>query len=962
MTRTAGPGDVRGLGRGFAFVGRERELRVLFDAVRRPPAVVLVEGEAGIGKSRLLREAAAVLTAEGRPVLTGLCHPLREPFPYGPVVDALRGAGPLLPPVGRIPPTAGALAPLLPDLADRLPPPPQGTPGEARLHRHQIAQAVRSLLTAVGPVVLVVEDLHWADEATRELLLLLARDAPGQLSLVLTYRAEDLPAGATVLGAAYSRPPGVGGTTVRIERLAGRDVLELATAALGRSGAAELGDALYTRSEGLPLVAEEDLITLCDRAGGRERGDLVARLCRAAVPAGLREAVTGRLDALPPAGASIVAAAAVLAVPSTEPVLARVAGVEPSLGAEGLAAAIRAAVLREGEPGRYVFRHVLAQQVAYRHVPAPTRTRLHERAVEELRSWSPPPLVQIAHHTLAAGDLAAWYERAEEAAEEATALGDTGTAATLLRRLLDRPELDGERRERVALALARLAVNGADFTASAGLLRRLLADAHLPVPVRGEIRLALGLLTINQLGDRSGFGELEEAVRELAERPVLAARAMTGLAVNERDGATVRARDWLDRAERTLGGSADEAARAAVLATRLSLLVRDGEPGAWEELDRLPRGAEDGEVLRQTARALYNSARMAIETGHDRRAGRLLAECRSLTEQLGLTSLTCFSRLALLQLEFLAGRWTGIEERLTGLRAEYPDMAPLFDLKEEQILARLAIARGKFRQGAEHLKAASGYAERHAQVSDVLWVAAGLATVRLARQDTEGAFAAVVPAVAALREAGTWARTVGLIRTAVEAALAAGRRDFARRLVEDAEEGLVGRVAPAGRAELALARGLLLRVDAPQDAAAHFEDARRRWQEIGRPYESADAAEQVGRALAPQQPDEASGRLAEALDAFTDLGATEDAARCRRAVRDLGLAGGPEPSGHRGYGDELSPREREVAGLLAGGATNQDIARSLVLSQRTVEKHVAQVLRKLRTTRANVHKALPADR
>ncbi|MER7842405.1 AAA family ATPase [Kitasatospora sp. NPDC096077] len=962
MARTAGPGAGGGPGRGFALVGRGRELRALLDAVRRPPAVVLVEGEAGIGKSRLVREASAVLTAEGRPVLIGLCHPLREPFPYGPVVDALRGTGPLLPGVAGIPPTAGALAPLLPDLADRLPPPPESIPDEARVHRHQIAQAVRSLLTAIGPVVLVIEDLHWADEATRELLLLLARDVPEQLGLVLTHRAEDLPAGTSVLGTAYSRPPGVGGTSIRLERLTEPDVRELAEAALGRPGAAGLGEALYIRSDGLPLVAEEDLITLCEPAGSRERGDLVARLRRAAVPTGLSEAVTGRLDALPAPGTAIVAAAAVLAVPSTEPVLSRVAGLDPGPGAEGVAAALRAAVLREGEPGRYVFRHALAQQVAYQHVPAPTRTRLHARAVDELRSWSPPPLVQIAHHTLAAGDLTAWYDRAEEAAEEATALGDTGTAATLLRHLLDRPELPDERRVRVARALARLAVNGADFTASAALLRRLLGDVRLPVPVRGEIRLALGLLTINQLGDRSGFDELEEAVGELAQRPVLAARAMAALAVAERDGATARARGWLDRADRTLreSGSDDAATRAALQATRLSLMVRDGEPGAWEPLDRLPRGGETGEVVRQTARALYNSARMAIETGHDRRAGQLLAECRPLTEQLGLTSLACFSRLGLLHLEFLAGRWVGIEEQLTGLRAEYPDMAPLFDLKEEQILAQLSFAQGKFRQSVEHLGTASGYAERHAQVSDVLWVAAGRAAVRLARHDPEGAFALVLPAVAALREAGTWARTVGLVRMAVEAALQAGRRDFAERLVEDAERGLAGRDAPATTAELALARGLLLRADDPQGAAAAFEGALRRWREIGRPYEQADAAEQLGRTLAHRQPAVAAGRLAEALDAFTGLGATEDAARCRRAMRDLGLADS-EPPARRGYGDQLSPREREVAELLVRGATNQDIARKLVLSQRTVEKHVAQVLRKLRTTRGNVHRVLPAD-
>ncbi|MFI8454503.1 LuxR C-terminal-related transcriptional regulator [Kitasatospora sp. NPDC085464] len=98
-----------------------------------------------------------------------------------------------------------------------------------------------------------------------------------------------------------------------------------------------------------------------------------------------------------------------------------------------------------------------------------------------------------------------------------------------------------------------------------------------------------------------------------------------------------------------------------------------------------------------------------------------------------------------------------------------------------------------------------------------------------------------------------------------------------------------------------------------------------------------------------------------ALDGCARLGASADAARCGRAVRGLGLAR-PEPSsGGRGYGDRLSPREQQVAELLARGATNHDIARALVLSQRTVEKHVAQVLRKLGTIRRNVGKVFPQE-
>ncbi|WP_344589032.1 AAA family ATPase, partial [Kitasatospora paracochleata] len=284
--------------RGFPFVGRRRELDLLLAAVRHPPAVVLVEGEAGIGKSRLVHEAGLVLSGQGGRVLTGSCQPLREPFPYGPVVDALRKAGDWLPAVG-VPPTAGALAPLLPDLAGRLPPPPAPVE-DPHAGRHRLVQAVRSFLAALGPAVLVVEDLHWVDEATRDLLLLLARDLPDRLSLVLTYRPEDLPARTPVLGAAYRHPPGVSGTTVRLGALQVEDIDELATAALGHRAPRALGRVLLERSEGLPLVVEEDLLTLREQVRQQDWDEAVQRLHRSDAPQGLREAVTERLAGLSP--------------------------------------------------------------------------------------------------------------------------------------------------------------------------------------------------------------------------------------------------------------------------------------------------------------------------------------------------------------------------------------------------------------------------------------------------------------------------------------------------------------------------------------------------------------------------------------------------------------------------------------------------------------------------------------
>ncbi|MGJ5890372.1 ATP-binding protein [Streptomyces niveiscabiei] len=934
-----------GLGRGFAFVGRRHELDRVLAAVRQPPAVVLVEGDAGMGKSRLVREATTVLASEGWRVLTGYCHPLREPLPYGPVIDALGAIGPWLPDTA-LPPTAGALAPLLPDLAHRLPPAPAGPQGPGAA-RHQLIRAVRSVLAHVGRVVLVVEDLHWVDDATRELLLLLARDLPDRFALVATYRAEDLPPGAPALGAAYRPPPGAGGTVIRLSPLTRTDVADLAGAALGGRATPELCAALHRRSEGLPLVAEEDLITLRDQA----RPD-VRELERAEVPGGLREAVGERLAALSPA-----AAAAVLAVPAGETLLAEVAALHGDEAAGGLIDALRAAVLRETDSGLYGFRHVLAQQVAYRHVPGPRRRRLHQRAIDHLRTQDPLPLVQIAHHTLATGDQQGWLGLVEQAAEQALALGDTGTAAFLLHQILDRCQVDTERRSAAALALARIVSYGVDYAVTVRELRAVLADPKLPDATRGEIRLGLGLVMLNVGADPAGSRELAHAVDELATQPHKAALAMTNLALYERDGAAAHAWDWQARAERAVDDSADGTSHRAVRINRLILMARDGDPAVWPLLDRLPRRDDAGAVLRHAAYALYALAEVALQAGHDRRAHALLVEVEDLVAHAAHGRVECLPRVAELRLDWLAGRWTRLEEDYAALADVHPDVK---QIGVDRALCRghLALARGRRSLAHDHFATAAETAGGTSEVDVSIRIAAALATAQLAEGAPAAAWATVGPALSMLRGLRSWTRTLDLVPVAVEAALACGDHASAERLMAEAESDLRDRDAPAASAELALARGLSLRATEPARAAEHFADAQRGWQEIGRPYEAAKAAERRADALSCSSPDEAATHLTDAAHTFTELGATGDAARCRHRLHDLGIQTSRRP-GRRGYGTQLSPRELEVAKLLAAGATNQDIAQTLFLSPRTVEKHVTRVLAKLRTCRKNIHSSLP---
>lgn len=961
--------EATGWGRGFAMVGRARESALLLAVLARPPAVVLVEGEAGIGKSRLVHEAGQALADRGVRVLTGSCSQLREPLPFGPVLEALRPIRDWLPGPEGLSAQAGALAPLLPGLADRLPVPP-GVPSDAHGVRFQLVGAVRAVLEALGPAVLVVEDLHWVDEATRDLLLLLARDLPNRLGLVLTYRREDLPAGAAVLGTPYRRPVGTGGAEIRLDPLTRADVDVLAASALGGRATPELGRALFRRSGGLPLVVEEDLLTLTDPTretestltaleSGSPISD-VALLEGSEVPRGLREAAVARMAGLAAETSALVRAAAVLAVPATRPVLAAVAGLDADQATGALLEALAAAVLTENAPALYGFRHALAQQALYRAIPGPLREDLHRKVLETLRHQNPAPLVQIAHHTRALGDVQAWLRDAEAAADQAIALGDDGTAAILLRDILDQPRLDTGLRTRAALALARIAEVSVGYAATLTALRRIVADPQLPVPVRGEIRLALGVTMYSRAADRAGYQEFERAVQELETRPDLASRAMCALALSP--GQSPGQTDyWLDRAEQAVHGSPNEAARLDVLGNRLALLGLRGDPRVWELAGQLPRNSDDPETMRHIVRIWHNLGVVAGRTGHDKRAAQLFTEQADLARQFGNGVVESLSRVNLLYLDWLAGRWAGLDERAVAFAAEHPDVNAVAAMSAH-VRGCLAAAQGQWTRALKLLDQAAALRAGLGPDSSGLALTnpVAIARVHLARRGFTAAWGVLEPALEALRHGAAWTCAGDSLSVGVQAALAVGRDPAAKDLVAQADRGLGGKDAPAACADLDHARGILLLHDGEAESAAdRFDSARRRFQAVDRPYSVARAIEGTAAAYRCFRPGAAAEELTRAAEAYAGLGAAADAARCHKDLRELGLGRRSGP-GRRGYGSELSPREDQVARLLADGATNQDIAHALALSPRTVEHHVTNVLKKLGTTREGLRNAGPA--
>jgi hypothetical protein len=236
------------------FVGRDDELQRAADALGRFPAVVLVQGEAGIGKSRLVREALAVAGAGGSRWLIAVCPPFREGLTLGPIVDAARQAVPRGVDLGRLglSALAGALRPLFPEWADWLPAAPEPL-ADAGAARHRLMRAFAELLDRLAIRVLVVEDIHWADEATVEFLLFLTSLQPPPCSLVVTYRPDEVAADSPLLRLSSRVPTGMGISHARIvlSGLAASDTAELVGSMLAEPVSAAFTSFLHESTGGV---------------------------------------------------------------------------------------------------------------------------------------------------------------------------------------------------------------------------------------------------------------------------------------------------------------------------------------------------------------------------------------------------------------------------------------------------------------------------------------------------------------------------------------------------------------------------------------------------------------------------------------------------------------------------------------------------------------------------------------
>jgi predicted ATPase len=354
--RSDNPGEMGGRVASPTFVGRLEELGLLeaarVRAANGEPAVVLVGGEAGVGKTRLVAELAARCAADGVRVLFGGCIPVGEgTLPYAPVVEALRT---LLAEIGveavreLVGPSWPELARLLPALGE---PDRTGPPGQAAQARlFELLLGLLGRLGQLAPLVLVVEDLHWADRSTRDLLAFLVRNLRRErVLLVVTYRTDE--PGHQRLGS-YLAELDRAGRVQRLElpRLDQAETVAQLVGILGAPPPASLAEAVFARSEGNPFFTEE-LLDVVQAGSGK-------------LPATLRDLLRGRVQVLPEPARQVLAVVAVAGRRVPHRLLAAVAGRDDDtlLAMLRRAVADRLLVTQPGEDG-YEVRHALLGEV-----------------------------------------------------------------------------------------------------------------------------------------------------------------------------------------------------------------------------------------------------------------------------------------------------------------------------------------------------------------------------------------------------------------------------------------------------------------------------------------------------------------------------------------------------------------------------------------------------------------------
>jgi DNA-binding CsgD family transcriptional regulator/tetratricopeptide (TPR) repeat protein len=947
-------------------VGREQELARLGAAVSRTlagePGVVLVGGEAGVGKSRLLEEAFEQRTDVL--LLSGGCIELGgESLPFVPLVDALRTLARTTP-AGDLDlmlgPARPELARLLPELADRdAPPPPAG--GTA-----QLFELVLGVLGRIGqqrPLVFVIEDLHWADRSTLDLMTFLVRALQGlRVLLVLSYRSDEVDRRSPLrsLLSGWERLRGV--ERLELARFSRSQVATQIGAILGAAAEPALVDTVFDRSEGNPFFVEELLHSLQEGASEQE------------LPPSLRDLLLARAERLSAPARRLLRTASVAGRWVPERLLAEVASVPAAERYEALREAVDASLLVVDGTGRgYAFRHALTRDAIYQDLLPGERVDLHTAYAEALdrdpglAGEEASVAATLAIHWYAAHDLPRALAASVRAGQEAIAGYAPAEARRHLERALEvwRGVPDAEVRAGmdevdVHRLAARAAADSGDPDRALSLLDQAFGgvDPHDDAERAGLI-VEQRVSTLRMLGeDGAAVGRLEEALAWLPADPPSAARAgllaslaQTLLRIGDDRGVDT-ARTAL-AAARAVGARAHQASALTSLGCALTYQgdAAEGEASLREGLRLALELPDKTEGLRAyanlsdslEARGKHREATEAARAGVD--LARRVGVYRTFGVFLVGNLIEPLARL---------GNWQEAEAAARENLATGP--TGIFAASLLELCGYLAVCRGELDEAVRLTAEARRFlrASRETQFTHTL--AYTEADAARGRGDLAAAAAIVLDG---LSEPSVWSNRYAWpllwLGARVEADAAVLARDrgeqppppfmaAAPRPTNSAE------LSPAVAAYRAMAEAeQLRRDDAPSSDAwrgvvVAWEVAGDVWPLAYARYRLAEALCAEGHRDQAAAPARLAHRDAEALGAVPLR--DDVVALARRARVPLEEPSSPQPDKPE-LPFSLTEREREVLALVAAGHSNGQIAAALFISPKTASVHVSNILAKL---------------
>lgn len=923
-----------------SLAGRDGELAVLADALTQlaggQGGSVLIEGEPGIGKSALAAAALAGLPAADIEVLRGGCDELGRRFPLSVLVAAL-GVTEDSPDPDRVA-VARALGRSAEPSGERPPPVDQGDGASAAIER--LAELV-DRLCARRPVLLLVDDLQWADDPSLRLWTQLSR-AAAQLPLLLiglcrhTPNPDALAALRTELSAADH------GIVLEIGPLDSADVTRLAA----RLSGAEPGPT-FTRvlqsAAGNPLYVRE-IIDAVTRSGELRVLDRVAELAPAADPAvaSLAGAIADRLDFLSPRCRAVLQAAALHGVEVTAEAVAELASLPVDEVRPMFLEAIAAGVVEAIGHDAVRFRHGLIRQSLYESMPEALRVAMYRDAAQQLIRGG-APVERTAEAVLRALDVADGWEldwlarNAESLAYRAPAL-----AIALFEH-----------------ALAHSA-SGASADARAEQLEDQLATVLFLMGRYEEAeRLTRGVLAVATEPERRGWaswvlahllqrvGRYDESLELVTEASKNAAplwtarlsvvRAMVFNRVEQPKPARAAAEEAL-----ALGEAIGDTLTIGYALHLLSLrsITEGDQAQSLVHMDRA-LGIVQGESRLDDLQAMVLSNQatvLDIVERHDEAVAALRRAC-ALSERSGTTRVSML-RLHMAIMAFNRGHWDDSVAELDALTSPeaFVDLPVLY----HGMCALIALHRDDADTLARHLRALD-------EVGEVGWPASlgpGMAARAFAaeRAGRLGDALEVLRVFVDAEDDRFHETRADWLPTLVRLALDAGEPDLARRAADAAREEFEHEPLPYKEAMHGWCRGLVDRDPVPVLAAAEY------FRGTHRPIGVGGALEDAAELLASAGDTEAArAALTEAVAVYAGLDAAWDAQRAASRLRGHGVrlgVRGPRRRPRHGWA-ALTETELRVAELAAAGMSNPDIAGRLLLSRRTVQTHVSHILAKL---------------